>query len=93
MLWAPKDYALKEHPDITGVANLHVIKAMQSFESKEYVTARYAWRQHYWFLTDTGIEHLREYLNIPESVAPATLIRQTNRCALNLDAVVRLPPA
>jgi small subunit ribosomal protein S10e len=64
-----------------SISNLHVIKAMQSFESKEYVTARYAWRQHYWFLTDTGIEYLREYLNIPASVAPATLIRAANRFA------------
>jgi small subunit ribosomal protein S10e len=79
VVWAPKDLSLPEHPNIKGVSNLHVIKAMQSFESRDLVTGRYAWRQHYWFLTDKGIEYLREYLNIPSNVAPATLMRQVNR--------------
>lgn len=77
VLWAPKDHALPEHPGIEGVKNLYVIKAMQSFESKEYVTCRYAWRNLYWFLTDAGIEYLREYLNIPAEVVPATLMKST----------------
>ena len=29
------------------------------------------------FLTDEGIEHLREYLNIPSEVVPATLKKST----------------
>ena len=91
-MFAPKDLSVKEHPNIPGVPNLYVVKAMQSFESKELVTARYAWRNHYWFLTDAGITYLREYLNIPESVAPQTLIRATNRCAAALLAS-RLPAA
>lgn len=53
--------------------NLHVIKLMQSFKSKELVTERFAWRHYYWFLTNKGIEYLREYLNLPEDVVPATL--------------------
>jgi small subunit ribosomal protein S10e len=80
VLWAPKDHSLPVHPGIEGVKNLYVIKAMQSFESKEYVTSRYAWRNLYWFLTDAGIEYLREYLNIPAEVVPATLMKST-RCA------------
>ena len=80
VLWAPKDHSLPVHPGIDGVKNLYVIKAMQSFESKEYVTCRYAWRNLYWFLTDAGIEYLREYLNIPAEVVPATLMKST-RCA------------
>jgi small subunit ribosomal protein S10e len=81
VLWAPKDFGLPDHPEMPGIPNLYVIKAMQSFESKEFVTARYAWRNHYWFLTDAGIEYLRDFLNIPDTVAPATHIRQSNRCA------------
>lgn len=77
VLWAPKDHSLPVHPGIEGVKNLYVIKAMQSFESKEYVTCRYAWRNLYWFLTDAGIEYLREYLNIPAEVVPATLMKST----------------
>lgn len=60
--------------------NLFVIKAMQSLESKELVTCRYAWRNLYWFVTDAGIEYLREYLNVPAEVVPATLMKST-RCA------------
>lgn len=81
VLWAPKDFMLPEHPELKGVRNLHIIKAMQSFESKEYVTVRYAWRNFYWFLTDAGIEYLREYLNIPAEVVPATLMKAVARCA------------
>lgn len=52
---------------------------MQSLESKELVTCRYAWRNLYWFVTDAGIEYLREYLNVPAEVVPATLMKST-RC-------------
>lgn len=48
---------------------------MQSLSSKEYVTERYAWRHYYWFLTDSGIEFLREYLNLPAEIVPATLMK------------------
>ena len=39
------------------------------------------------FLTDKGIEHLREYLNLPEEIVPSTLKKSTrnlergDRCA------------
>ena len=47
MLYAEKDFNLPKHPEI-DVPNLEVIKLMQSFKSKEYVTERYAWRHYYW---------------------------------------------
>ena len=48
VLFAEKDFNLAEHPEIEGVPNLQVIKLMQSFTSKEYVTERFAWRHYYW---------------------------------------------
>jgi small subunit ribosomal protein S10e len=48
VLYAEKDYNLKEHPEIPGVPNLQVIKLMQSFKSKELVTELFAWRHYYW---------------------------------------------
>ena len=33
---------------LANLDNLEVIKLMQSFKSKEYVTERYAWRHFYW---------------------------------------------
>ena len=47
VLYAEKDFNLPKHPEI-DVPNLEVIKLMQSFKSKEYVTERYAWRHFYW---------------------------------------------
>ncbi|KAK9902245.1 hypothetical protein WJX75_009322 [Coccomyxa subellipsoidea] len=77
VLYAEKDFNLAEHPEIEGVPNLQVIKLMQSFVSKELVTERFAWRHYYWFLTDSGIDFLREYLNLPSEIVPATLKKST----------------
>ena len=84
VLTAVKDYNLPEHPDVPGVPNLQVIKLMQSLKSKEYVSERFAWRHYYWFLTDEGIEHLREVLALPADIVPATLKKSTR--ALERDA-------
>ena len=35
--------------------------------------ARRQW--HYFFLTETGIAYLKEYLHLPEDIVPATLRR------------------
>ncbi|ERM96440.1 40S ribosomal protein S10-1 [Amborella trichopoda] len=72
VLHAKKDYNLEKHPNI-DVPNLHVIKLMQSFKSKEYVRETFAWMHYYWYLTNDGIEYLRTYLNLPSEIVPATL--------------------
>lgn len=72
VLYAKKDPNLPKHPEI-DVPNLHVLKLMQSFKSKEYVKENFAWRHHYWYLTNDGIEYLREYLGLPAEIVPATL--------------------
>ncbi|MFH4980440.1 hypothetical protein AB6A40_007149 [Gnathostoma spinigerum] len=70
---AKKDYNLKSHPDIPNVSNLEVIKALQSLTSRDYVKAQFAWRHHYWYLTDTGIDYLRDYLHLPAEIVPTTV--------------------
>ncbi|KDD76250.1 plectin/S10 domain-containing protein, partial [Helicosporidium sp. ATCC 50920] len=77
VMYAEKDFNLAQHPskELEGVRNLEVIKLMQSMKSRELVTERYAWRHYYWFLTDSGIEYLREYLALPAEVVPATLMK------------------
>mmetsp|Transcript_37827 Transcript_37827/g.52529 ORF Transcript_37827/g.52529 Transcript_37827/m.52529 type:complete len:168 (+) Transcript_37827:130-633(+) len=77
VLWAKKDFNAPKHPDIETVPNLQVIKLMQSFKSRELVTERYAWCHYYWYLTNEGIEYLREYLNLPAEIVPATLKKST----------------
>src|SRR3989338_73800 len=63
---------LKSHPHIEGVRNLHVVKFMQGFAARGLVKQQYAWRHYYWFLTNAGVNYLREYLNLPTTVVPAT---------------------
>ena len=57
------------------IPNLYVIKCMESLKSRGYVKEQFAWRHHYWFLTNEGIEYLRERLNLPQEVVPATLMK------------------
>lgn len=64
---------------------------MQSLESKELVTCRYAWRNLYWFVTDAGIEYLREYLNVPAEVVPATLMKSTRCVPLTSACLIQVP--
>uniref|UniRef100_A0A914DT66 Plectin/S10 N-terminal domain-containing protein n=2 Tax=Acrobeloides nanus TaxID=290746 RepID=A0A914DT66_9BILA len=69
---AKKDYNLKSHPEIEGVKNLHVIKAMKSLASRGHVSEQFIWRHYYFSLTDTGIVYLREFLGLAEEVVPGT---------------------
>ena len=50
---------------------------MKSLASKDYVKFKFNWRWFYYFLTDKGIEYLRDVLHLPAQVFPATLTKQT----------------
>lgn len=76
VLVAKKDFTLPKHPEI-DVPNLHVIKALTSLKSRGYVTEQFAWRHFYWYLTNEGIQYLRDFLHLPAEIVPATLKRQT----------------
>jgi len=65
-IFAPKHMALE-------VPNLQVVKLMQSLKSRNFVKERYNWRYLYFFLTNEGIEYLREYLHINGETVPNTL--------------------
>ncbi|KAI8478040.1 ribosomal 40S subunit protein S10A [Branchiostoma belcheri] len=73
---AKKDYHLPKHPEL-DVPNLHVIKALTSLKSRGYVKEQFAWRHFYWYLTNEGIQYLRDFLHLPPEIVPATLKRQT----------------
>ena len=49
---------------------------MQSFTSKELVKEQFSWRYYYWYLTNEGIDYLREYLHLPAEIVPDTLKKQ-----------------
>ncbi|KAL2084631.1 hypothetical protein ACEWY4_020149 [Coilia grayii] len=64
-----------KHPDIPGVKNLQVIRAMGSLKSRGYVRETFAWRHFYWYLTNEGIVYLRDYLHLPPEIVPTPLQR------------------
>ncbi|KAJ3602343.1 hypothetical protein NHX12_030101 [Muraenolepis orangiensis] len=76
---AKKDVHLAKHPELAdkNVPNLHVMKAMLSLKSSGYVKEQFAWRHFYWYLTNEGIQYLRDFLHLPPEIVPATLRRQT----------------
>ncbi|GAB6031099.1 ribosomal 40S subunit protein S10A [Chamberlinius hualienensis] len=76
VLVAKKDFHAPKHQDLE-VPNLHVIKALQSLKSKGYVKEQFAWRHYYWYLTNEGIQYLRDFLHLPPEIVPSTLKRQT----------------
>jgi len=69
---ARKEFNLNKHADV-DVPNLWVLKLMQSLKSRDYVREKFSWMTFYWYLTNDGIEYLREYLNLPREIVPATL--------------------
>jgi len=69
---AKKDVNVPKHGQIE-VPNLHVLKLMQSFKSRELVKEQFNWQWLYFTLTDKGIEYLREYLHVSADTVPATL--------------------
>uniref|UniRef100_A0A2I3HWG6 Plectin/eS10 N-terminal domain-containing protein n=1 Tax=Nomascus leucogenys TaxID=61853 RepID=A0A2I3HWG6_NOMLE len=61
---AKKDVHMPKHPELAdkNMPNLHITKAMQSL------------KHFYWYLTNEGIQYLRDYLHLPpEIIVPATL--------------------
>merc|ERR1712153_10277 len=71
---AKKDCNKPKHDDPElPVKNIYVIKLMTSLKSRGYVTERFSWQWFYWYLTNEGIEYLREYLHLPAEIVPNTL--------------------
>uniref|UniRef100_A0A2I3GG85 Small ribosomal subunit protein eS10 n=1 Tax=Nomascus leucogenys TaxID=61853 RepID=A0A2I3GG85_NOMLE len=72
---AKNDVHTPKHLELAdkNVPNLHVMKAMQSLKSRGYLKEQFAWRHFYWYLTNEGIQYLRNYLHLPpEIVLPET---------------------
>ncbi|XP_076351549.1 small ribosomal subunit protein eS10-like [Tachypleus tridentatus] len=76
VLVAKKDFHAPKHPELETVPNLQVIKALQSLKSRGYVKEQFAWQHYYWYLTNEGIQYLRDFLHLPPEIVPSTLKRQ-----------------
>ena len=46
---------------------------MKSFASKGYAKETFNWQYFYYYLTNDGINYLRQYLALPDDIVPATL--------------------
>jgi small subunit ribosomal protein S10e len=73
---ARKDFNAAKHQDL-DVKNLFVIKALQSLNSRGFVRTQFSWQYYYYFLTDEGLNYLREYLHLPAEIVPRTHIKTT----------------
>ena len=54
------------------IPNLHCFLVMRSLVSRKFATEIFKWQWHYYFLTQEGIQYLREYLGLPNTVIPNT---------------------
>lgn len=70
---AKKDTYAEKHSDALPIPNLEVLALLRSFRSKGYVKETFNWQYYYYFLTNEGVEYLREYLALPADIVPATL--------------------
>merc|ERR1712072_1055336 len=78
---AEKDFHAPKHPELEAIPNLQVIKALTSLKSRGYVKEQFAWRYYYWYLTNEGIQYLRDFLHLPAEIVPSTLKRQMREAA------------
>merc|ERR1711879_680065 len=74
VLWSPRRTIM-----LPNIPNLQVIKALTSLKSRGYVKEQFAWRHYYWYLTNEGIQYLRDYLHLPSEIVPSTLKRTLPR--------------
>lgn len=74
------------HPHVPGVTNLQVMRAMASLRARGLVRETFAWRHFYWYLTNEGIAHLRQYLHLPPEIVPASLQRVRRPVAMVMPA-------
>jgi small subunit ribosomal protein S10e len=68
-----KDKYAEKHSDDLNLPNLEVMCLLRSFASKGYVKEVFNWQYYYYYLTNEGIEYLREFLALPAEIVPATL--------------------
>ena len=75
---ARKDFNIPKHHTL-DVRNLYVIKAMQSLASRGYVRTNFSWMWYYYFLTDEGIDYIRDYTGVDADLQPKTRQKTSRR--------------
>lgn len=62
------------HCVLIDFMNYQFFFSFQSLKSRDYVKEQFAWRHYYWYLTNEGIQYLRDYLHLPTEVNTRTNI-------------------
>lgn len=80
-----KDPSKKAHDELKHIWNLKVYMICRSLKSRGYLKEVFNWQWHYYFISkpsaedataQDGLAFLREQLNLPEKVLPATYTKQ-----------------
>ena len=79
VLVVKKDTKSTTHPEIEGPTNLEVLNLMKSLTSRGHVKTTFSWQYNYCYLTDTGVEYLRNYLALPAEIVPNTHKQSTGQ--------------
>jgi len=66
-------------PSSANILIFNISEVTTSLKSRGYVKEQFAWRHYYWYLTNEGIQYLRDYLHLPPEIVPSTLKRQAPR--------------
>jgi small subunit ribosomal protein S10e len=82
VLVVKKDKYAEKHSEELNMPNLEVMMLLKSFASKGYVKEVFNWQWYYYYLTNEGIEYLREYLALPADIVPATLKKVAGAAAV-----------
>merc|ERR1712072_482934 len=91
VICAKNDWGKPKHDEL-DVPNMHVLKLMQSLCSRNLVKNQYSWQWQYYYLTDEGVEYLRDYLHLPPEIVPATVAvaRASARVVMTRSRVARV---
>lgn len=68
-----KDVTMAKYSDEVPIRNLEVMMVMRSMASRGYCKVTFNWQYLYYYLTNEGINYLRQLLALPEDIVPATL--------------------
>jgi len=80
-----KNPTKKGHDELKHIWNLKVYMICRSLKSRGYLKEVFNWQWHYYFISkpsaedataQDGLAYLREQLNLPEKVFPATYTKQ-----------------
>lgn len=61
------------------IPNINCFLVMRSLVSRGYATELFSWQWHYYFLTEKGIDYLRDYFGLPKTIIPNTYKFENNQ--------------